>query len=85
MPFIRWNAIRRAIDDGHKWFEMSGANTRRLCDAKSQFSPVLFAHFQMRKCDLVGSVLERTYSLLQKKFSKGASSTGFALDPRREE
>jgi lipid II:glycine glycyltransferase (peptidoglycan interpeptide bridge formation enzyme) len=67
IEFIRWNAITRAIRDGYKWFELFGANTRQLCDAKSQFCPILDIYFEMKRSGLVGSFAERAYLRMKKK------------------
>lgn len=68
MELIRWEAICRAIKQKYKWFELYGANTRRLCDSKSQFSPSVSLYFELEKKDLLGSLAKKAYFLIQNKY-----------------
>lgn len=65
---LMWFTIEKAIQDGFKWFEIEGANTRHLCDAKSRYCPEISMYFKMKKAGFIGSLAEKAYYLMQKKY-----------------
>jgi len=65
MELIRWNVIKHAIEEGKKFVDMFGANTCRLCDAKSQFNPTIICAFQLSKSNIKGKLAERAYKILK--------------------
>ena len=65
---LTWFTIEKAIQDGFRWFEIEGANTRHLCDAKSRYCPSDALYFRMRKANMIGSLAEKAYFLMQKKY-----------------
>jgi lipid II:glycine glycyltransferase (peptidoglycan interpeptide bridge formation enzyme) len=65
---LYWEAISRAIQGGYSWFEIIGANTRRLCEFKARYCPEVQLFFQVKKTDWLGSLAEKMYFLMQKKY-----------------
>jgi lipid II:glycine glycyltransferase (peptidoglycan interpeptide bridge formation enzyme) len=59
--------LNKAIDEGFSWYELMGANTRRLCDFKSRFCPQPSLYFQINKAGFLGKMAEKTYILIQKQ------------------
>ena len=55
--------ICEAIQDGYKWLEMIGANTPQICMAKSRYNPNIEIQFQIKKADLLTSLVEKVYSI----------------------
>jgi hypothetical protein len=51
------------IKEGCKWLEIMGANTPRLCEAKSRYSPQIDIQFMIKKSDLLGNIAEKVYIL----------------------
>jgi len=66
---IQWEAIKWSIKNGYKAFELIGANTRRLCEFKSKYSPHLEVYFNAQKSNLLGKLGEQAYLKLFKKTS----------------
>jgi lipid II:glycine glycyltransferase (peptidoglycan interpeptide bridge formation enzyme) len=64
--FLLWKVILKAIDDGFRWIDMSGANTQHLCLFKSGYDPSLFLYFEIRKTNLLGKIAQKAY-LLRKR------------------
>ncbi len=64
---IQWEAIEWSIRNGHKVYEIIGANTRNLCDFKSRYSPELDIFFTIKKANLLGNLIERLYLALYKR------------------
>ncbi|MBA7636692.1 hypothetical protein ES703_44313 [subsurface metagenome] len=66
---IQWEAIRWSIKNGCKAFELIGANTWKLCEFKSKYSPHLEVYFNAQKSNLLGKLGEQAYLKLFKKSS----------------
>lgn len=60
---IQWKSIQWAIRNGFKKYELMGANTPRLCEFKSKYSPELDLYFIIKKADLLGKMAEQFYLL----------------------
>jgi hypothetical protein len=65
---IKWEAISHAINNGYRYFELAGANTRNLCNSKAMYSPSPAIYFEMKKRNLVGSLAENLYLAMQHKY-----------------
>lgn len=63
---IQWEAIKWAIQNGGKAFELIGAGNPRLCEFKSKYSPHLEVHFTIKKAGLIGGLAEWAYRKLYK-------------------
>jgi hypothetical protein len=59
---LMWHTIQQAIQSGSSWFEIEGANTRHLCDAKSRYCPATSLYFTVKKTNIVGYLAEKAYS-----------------------
>jgi len=66
---IQWEAIRWSIKNGGKAFELVGADTWRLCQFKSKYSPHLEVCFKAQKSNLLGKLGEQAYLKLFKRSS----------------
>ncbi len=64
---IQWRGIQWAIENGYKTYELMGANTPRLCEFKSKYSPELDIYFIIKKADFIGKLAERFYLLYTKR------------------
>ncbi len=67
LALIRWEAILQAMKDGYRYFELAGANTRNICNAKAMYCPTPVIYFEAKKADLWGSLAEKAYLAMQKK------------------
>jgi len=59
---LMWHTIQKAITNGSNWFEIEGANTRHLCDAKSRYCPELSIYFKLKKANIFGNLAEKAYT-----------------------
>lgn len=58
---IQWEAIKWSIKNKYKAFELVGADTWRLCEFKSKYSPYLVVVFKAQKSSLLGKIGEWAY------------------------
>lgn len=58
---VLWQAIKRAAQRGNRSFELTGANTQRLCEFKSKYSPGLRVYFRAKRTTHLGRIAERLY------------------------
>jgi hypothetical protein len=63
---LMWHTINKAVSEGFNRFEIEGANTSHLCDAKSRYNPSPIIYFEIKKSDLSGHLAERMYLLMKK-------------------
>ena len=63
---IQWEAIKWSMQNGFRTFELMGANTPRLCEFKSKYSPHLEVYFNVKKAGILGNLAEKTYRKLYK-------------------
>lgn len=63
---LHWENITKGIHDGLKWYDMTGADTRHLCEFKAGFCPGLSIYFSIKKTGLLGSLAEKAYMLKKK-------------------
>lgn len=66
---IQWEVIKWSIKNDYKTFELVGANTSRLCEFKSKYSPDLEIYFNAKKAKVLGKLGEQVYLKLFKKTS----------------
>lgn len=65
--YIMWHLIQKAKEEGYHEFELTGADTKNLCQFKSKFNPSLEISYGVSKKDILGKIARLIYINLIKK------------------
>lgn len=72
--FSTWDLIKKAKENGHREFEIVGANVRRFCQYQAKFNPALDMCFTIYRKDARGAAAEWLYANMIRK--RHLTSTG---------
>lgn len=62
---IHWEIITDAVEEGYELYDLTGANTPRICEYKSKFNPDLATYYTAERGGLVLSTVSELYKRLQ--------------------
>lgn len=65
--YIIWHLIQKAKGEGFRKFELTGADTKNLCQFKSKFNPSLEVSYEISKNDSRGKIARLMYINFIKK------------------
>jgi lipid II:glycine glycyltransferase (peptidoglycan interpeptide bridge formation enzyme) len=62
---LHWRAIKKYKEEGYKYYELMGANTKHLCSFKAKFNPNVNVYFSLTKKNHKSRIAESVYNRLR--------------------
>lgn len=62
---IHWQIIEDAVEEEYKYYDLTGANTPRICEYKSKFNPNLKTYYTAERGGTLTSTISEIYKRLQ--------------------
>jgi hypothetical protein len=62
---LHWWAIKKYKEEGYKYYELMGANTKHLCSFKAKFNPNVNVYFRLTKKNHKSRIAESVYNKLK--------------------
>jgi hypothetical protein len=59
---LHWWAIKKYKEEGYKYYELMGANTKHLCSFKAKFNPNVNVYFRLTKKNHKSRIAESVYN-----------------------